>query len=172
MTQLQQELPLFDVSMSPWEIASIVLAICGGIIFLGIGVYCCYMEKFKKRLMMRNNKRVRFAGNDQTISHSRAVAVLGGGRDYQHCNVGTTSSREHGYDGDYMELQVNEAYEVVDLHNVDETTLDVVTENISERDRTKQKKPSISPLHDLQEGKGMSVDCVVRDSRRRTVMEA
>ena len=117
------------------------------------------------RLMLRKNKRVPFAGNGKNISHSRAgVAVLRGGRDYQRCNVGTTVNREHGCDEDHMvEFQPtgNAAYKIVDLHDVDETALGGETENILERDRTKQKKPSISPLHDLQEGQRMSVGCVV-----------
>ena len=169
MQQLQQELPLMEMPMSPWEIASIVLSVCGGIICIIIGVYCWYHKRFQRRIMERRSKGqcVRFAKDGNDASHSRAVAVLGGGGIYPRCNVGTTCNEKRDeYGGNAVRNHPNRVYEMVDLHDDDVTTFDGATGDISERDGTKQKKPSISPLHDAQYGQEMSVGCVVRDSRR------
>ena len=170
MMQLQQELPLMEMPMSPWKIASIVLSICGGIICAIIGVYCWYHKRFQKRIMERRSKGqcVRFAKDDNDTSHSRAVAVLGGGRDYPRCNVGITCDEKRDeYGGNAVRYHPNTAYEMVELHDDDVTTLDGATGDISEKDGTKQKKPSVSQLHDSQRGQEMSVGYVVRDSRRK-----
>ena len=179
MTQLQQELPLMDTSMSSWEIASIVLAVVGFGIIGGVLIYCCYVRKFRNKIVRKPNpptQRVRFVKNYDVTGHGEAVDVLGRGGDYVLCDdVTSRKITDHGngmkrgngnvYPGvSYEMVELNE--EIGRVGEAVEGTTPTSNYTVLEGDGKEQKTRSVSPSHNSHERQRMSAGCVIRDPLR------